>query len=624
MNLLPGFQNCHNLLVTEKMNLHRNVLKIGGASGFWGDSVHATGQLLQQSDLDFIIYDYLAEITMSLLARARARDADKGYAVSFLTEAMFPHLKTIAESGVRIVSNAGGINPRACAEALSGVIEKHGLDLKVAWIEGDDLISLKDQFASENRSEMFSGQAFPNEDKVQSINAYLGAFPVAEALDRGADIVITGRCVDSAVVLGACIHHFKWKREDLDLLAMGSLAGHLIECGTQATGGNFTDWDQVPERHNIGFPIAEIDADGSFICTKPEGTGGLVNIGTVAEQLVYEIGDPCAYVLPDVVCNVSEVNLEQLAPNRVRVTGARGYPAPANYKVSATFTDQFRAGTYLTFYGIDADKKALAYADAVFASARKLFTYIGQEDFSETSVELIGAESQFGAFSSVNDCREVVLKIAVKHPTEIGAGIMLKECGGLALATPPGLSGFGGNRPKVSPVVRLFSFLVPKSTVLPVLHIGDETIECVEPEVQAGPDQSQGSSEVNTAQSPDLSEPQQDVPLVKLAWARSGDKGDKANVGVIARKSEYFPYIDAALTEEVVSERFAHFLADSDGASVDKFQLPGIHAINFLLHDVLGGGGIASIRNDPQGKGYAQLLLTCPVSVPQSLAESLT
>tara|TARA_R110002110_G_scaffold303525_1_gene517626 strand:+ start:47665 stop:49470 length:1806 start_codon:yes stop_codon:yes gene_type:complete len=597
-----------------------NVLRIGGASGFWGDAARATGQLLESDALDFIVYDYLAEITMSILARAREKDANKGYALDFISAAMQPNLATIARQGVKVISNAGGVNPQACAAALRAEIAEQGLDLGVACVVGDDLMPDADALAASALVEMFSGEGFPPTDKLLSINAYLGAFPIARALDQGADIVITGRCVDSAVTLGACIHAFGWGRDDLDLLAMGSLAGHILECGPQATGGNFTDWEQVSGMSNIGYPIAEMSADGSFVCTKPEGTGGLVNIGTVAEQMLYEIGDPQAYMLPDVVCDFSNVKLEQLAENRVRVCGATGRPAPDTYKVSATYSDQFRGGTMMTFYGIDADKKARALGAAILEASRAVFNTHNLPDFSETSIELIGAESQFGQFAQQHSSREVAMKLAAKHPDAIGIGIMLKEAVGLGLATPPGLSGFAGSRPKPSPVVRLFSFTIPKGDLtVSILADGQETI-CEEAHGEPLDLQS------ITRPAPPLSsdtQPAVEVPLIALAWGRSGDKGNKANVGIIARKPEFLPYIYAALSETVVRERFAHFLEDDGPGQVERFLLPGASAINFLLHDVLGGGGVASIRNDAQGKGYAQLLLCTPIAIPASLAETI-
>jgi hypothetical protein len=597
------------------------VLRIGGASGFWGDAARATPQLLSVVGLDYIVYDYLAEITMSIMARARAKDELKGYASDFVSAAMKPNLSLIAERGIKVISNAGGVNPEACVKALRQVIAEQGLNLSVACVIGDDLISSKESMQTSGITEMFSGTAFPSSEKILSINAYLGAFPIAQALASGADIVVTGRCVDSAVTLGACIHAFGWGRDDLDKLAMGSLAGHILECGPQATGGNFTDWEQVQGMSDMGYPIAEIAADGSFVCTKPEHTGGVVSVGTVSEQMLYEIGDPQAYVLPDVVCDFSTARIEQIGEDRVQVSGAKGRMAPDTYKVSATYADEFRGGTYMTFYGIDANRKARALGEAIFEAARRVFRTVGLPDFSETSIELLGTETHYGAFSKVKDSREIVMKIAVKHPDIKGIGIFLKEAVGLGLATPPGLSGFAGSRPSPSPVVRLFSYTVPKAQVQVQVLLGDETISCDEVYGEVLDIKAISRPKTPTV---DKSLQMVKVPLIALAWGRSGDKGDKANIGIIARKQEYLPYICAALTEAVVRKRFAHFLNDTTKASVERYLLPASNAINFLLHDVLGGGGVASIRNDAQGKGYAQLLLSCPISVPTAIAETLS
>lgn len=596
------------------------VLRIGGASGFWGDAARATPQLLSAGELDYIVYDYLAEITMSIMARGRAKDETKGYAVDFLTAAMNPNLSLIAERGIKVISNAGGTNPKACAEALRAEIAAQNLNLSVACISGDDLMPQKSALSASGIQEMFSTDEFPPVERIQSINAYLGAFPIAKALGLGADIVVTGRCVDSAVTLGACIHEFGWSRDDLDQLAQGSLAGHILECGPQATGGNFTDWEHVEGMANMGYPIAEIEANGSFICSKPNDTGGLVNVGTVSEQMLYEIGDPQAYLLPDVACDFSTAVIEQVGENRVSVRGATGRPAPNTYKVSATYADQFRGGVYMSFYGLDAANKANALGQAIFEASRNVFKAHGLADFSETSIELLGTESQYGDFSNVESCRELVMKIAAKHPEMIGIGIMLKESVGLGLATPPGLSGFAGGRPKPSPVVRLFSFVIDKSKVKVTIDLDGDCTQC---------DEVHGKlldvNSIERPQYPDThaTENLVSVPLIKLAWGRSGDKGAKANVGIIARDPDYLPYIWNALTEQEVTARFAHFLESPKQGAVERFLLPGSNAINFLLHEVLGGGGIASIRNDPQGKGYAQLLLSAPIPVPVALAEAL-
>jgi hypothetical protein len=373
----------------------------------------------------------------------------------------------------------------------------------------------------------------------------------------------------------------------------------------------------------IGYPIAELRADGSFDCSKPEGTGGLVTRATIAEQMVYEIGDPQAYMMPDVVCDFSNVALEQVGENLVRVTGATGLPAPDTYKVCTTYADEFRGGTNMTFYGVDADRKAQKLADAIFAASRRTLQQFGLADFSETSVELIGAESQYGSNAQVSHCRELVMKIAAKHPDAAGIGIMLKEAVGLGLATPPGLSGFAGARPSPSPVVRLFSFALAKGTAKIQIELDGAIFDVpdspgvaldraalIRPDVPAAPADATVS-----------------VPLIKLAWGRSGDKGDKANIGIIARRPKYLPYIYAALTEQAVADRFGHFISagatGSSGGYVERYLMPGTDAINFLIHNVLGGGGMASIRNDAQGKGYAQLLLDAAIPVSAEIASQL-
>jgi hypothetical protein len=594
-------------------------ITIGGASGFWGDAALATPQLLATESLDYLVYDYLAEITMSIMARARSADEKMGYATDFITTVLKPDLAEIARQGVKVIANAGGVNCRACADAARQLIQEQGLDLKVAIVSGDDLMDRRDAFAASGVTEMFSGDPFPRPDSIASINAYLGAFPIAAALDHGADIVITGRCVDSAVTLGACIHAFGWGREDYDRLAQASLAGHILECGTQATGGNYTDWetviDTLPE---AGYPIAEVSDDGGVVITKPAGSGGTVTIGTVAEQMLYEIGDPQAYLLPDVACDFSNVALHQEAVDRVVVRGARGHGAPGGYKVSATYADGFRAGQIWTMYGRDADIKAEKLAQSIFARAQTMLKQAGLPDFTETSYEVIGSESHYGPARQLGNVREVDVKIAAKHPSPRGIGVLLKEMVGMALTAPPGLTGFAGARPKPSPVVRLFSMIVPKDELEIVVEIQGDTIRCddlpgtlfdpgalVRPPV---PLAEQAGDTVN-------------VPLEALAWGRSGDKGNKANIGIIARQQEFVPWISRQITPARVTELFGHFLAVGREEPVERFYLPGPCAFNFLLHDVLGGGGVASLRTDPQGKGYAQLLLAEAVPVPRELAQ---
>jgi Acyclic terpene utilisation family protein AtuA len=594
-------------------------IRVGGASGYWGESDMATPQLLAGGKLDYLVFDYLAEITMSIMARARAADPNKGYALDFVSAVLKPNLVEIAKQDVTVISNAGGVNPQACGAAIRELVKELGLDLKVAVITGDDVLARLKSGELGIPTEMFSGDAPPAADKLMSANAYLGAFPIAEALHQGADIVVTGRCVDSAVTLGACIHAFGWKADEWDKLSAGSLAGHVIECGPQATGGNFTDWRDVADTiAEIGYPIAEIAADGTFICTKPEGTGGIVSVGTVSEQIVYEIGDPQAYLLPDVVCDFADVSVTQEGPDRVRVIGAKGYPAPDTFKVSATFMDGFKGQMLITFTGFEAADKVKAFTNGALARARKKLHALNAPDFEEASLEILGTETQYGSASKIADgAREVVGKFAVKHVDQKAVGLLFKELMGLALATPAGLSGIGGGTPKPSPVVRLFSCTIPRTDVPASIDF-----DGVPQPTPNTPGQTFNPSSLTRpaepAQKPDGTTV--DVPLVKLAWGRSGDKGNKSNIGIVARSADYFPYIANALTSESVRARFAHFVE----GDVERFVMPGMNALNFLMHDALGGGGIASLRNDSQGKAYAQILLDQPIPVPAKLAEELS
>ncbi|MDG1987263.1 MAG: DUF1446 domain-containing protein [Halieaceae bacterium] len=596
------------------------MIRIGGATGYWGEADLALPQFLAEANLDFIVFDYLAEITMSIMARAKAGDPEKGYATDFVSGVVAPHLDSIAQSGIKLISNAGGVNPEACGAAIRQLVDTAGLSLKVAVVTGDDLTPRLDALLDAQPREMFSGDRPPPRESIASANVYLGAFPIAQALDQGADIVITGRCVDSAVTLGACIHRYGWRPEDLDLLAAGSLAGHLIECGPQATGGNYTDWHEVADTlHEVGYPIAEIEEDGSFVITKPAGTGGCVTIGSVGEQLLYEIGDPEAYELPDVICDFTEVSLEQVDIDRITVRGARGRGVPESYKATITWADGWRVGMVGFYVGAQAAEKARIFADEAIQRARRKLSAMNASDYVDVSVEVIGDESHWGESARYVRSREVAVKIACRHEDRRATDLLMRELAGVGLGAPPGFCAFAGTRPKSSPVIRLFSVLVDRKLVDVQVHTAEQSV----------PFNTDMSAELLTATQavgsasefpamPDTDANLVEVPLEKLAWARSGDKGDKANIGVMARKPDFFPWIVAILTESYVASRFSHFMASSE---IDRFVLPGLPALNFVLHNVLGGGGIASLRNDPQAKGFAQILLDTPVKIPESLLE---
>jgi hypothetical protein len=591
-------------------------LRIGGATGFWGDSEAGATQLVRHGRLDYLVFDFLAEITMSLLARARAKSPEAGYAPDFvrIVASLAPELKA---QGIRVVSNAGGVNPRACRDALARQLQTLGIDLKIAVVEGDDLLAQADALRAANVREMFSGAEFPA--KLLSANAYLGAQPIAAALDAGADIVITGRVVDSAVTLAPLVHEFGWSWNDWDKLATGSLAGHVIECGTQCTGGLFTDWERVPGWDDMGFPIAECAPSGdSFVITKPERTGGLVEPATVAEQIVYEIDDPTAYRLPDVVCDFSGVQLAQDGPQRVRVSGARGRAAPSSYKVSATYPDGWRVLTTLMIGGSDAARKAQRVGEAILLRTRRLFAERGWDDYSETSLEVLGAESTYGPHARATAVREVVLKLAARHASRDALELLAREIAPSATAMAQGITGFAAGRASPSAVVRLFSFLIDRREVRALVDLDGATLNFEEAFTAAT---AQGTERATEALSRHgaLPGPSQTVPLLRIAHGRSGDKGDTANIGIIARSPALYPVLLQQLTADVVGAYMAHVVR----GKVTRYGLPGFHALNFTLQNALGGGGMASLRYDPQGKALAQMLLDLPVEVPTHLLETL-
>lgn len=596
------------------------VVRIGGAGGFLGDSSVAAPQLLRGGGLDYMILDYLAEATMSSLGQLRAARPDQGYARDFTDWVWKDNLRELKAQGVKIVTNAGGLNPRACRERMEKIAAEAGLSFRIAVVEGDDLAGRLDELKGRGLAEMFTGAPFPDPSRVFSANAYFGAEPIAAALAAGADMVITGRVVDSALTLGPLVHEFGWRLDDYDRLSAGSLAGHVIECGAQATGGLFTDWEDVTDWAHIGYPVIECHDDGSFVVTKPEGTGGLVSPAAVAEQILYEVGDPQGYALPDVVCDFTRLKVESAGEHRVKVSGAKGYPPSDRYKVCVTFGDGFRFLGASPVVGRDAAAKGRRQSEAMLERIGEMLRDRNLPPLRDSRIEILGAEASYGANASeaARSVREVVCRIGAEHESAEALGLMMREFASPTTSMSVGTTGWFGGAPTITPVARVFSVLLPRQEVPATVSVGglEQTI------VPASPREAFDPARVVAPEVPADPAADEDlvsVPLIEVAWARSGDKGDAFNVGVIARRPELLPWIRRGLTEERVKAWFAHEFEGAADPKVIRYELPGMDALNFHCIQALGGGQFSSLRLDPLAKGKAQQLLDIEVQIPRRL-----
>jgi hypothetical protein len=585
-------------------------IRIANAGGYWGDDLSQFKRQVELGPVDVVTLDFLAEITMSIMQKQRARDPRAGYARDFVAQ-VEEALPLLVERGVKVISNAGGVNPLACRGALLEMAQLHGQALEVAAVVGDDLLDRLGELnaAGVTLDNMEDGASFARvRDRVSSANAYYGAWPVVEALRSGAQIVVTGRCTDTGITLAPMIHAFDWAPDDWNRLAAGIVAGHIVECGAQSTGGNFSDWRRVPHFDTIGYPMVEVHADGSFIVTKHEGTGGAVTVRTVTEQLVYEMGDPRSYITPDVVADFGSIHLEQAGRDRVRVWGVRGRPAPASLKVSASCFDGWKASGTLIISAPEATEKARAFA-ALF------WKRLGLE-FTATLTELVGHSACWGPLAPASDPPEVLLRLSVRDADKSKIERFSKMVPAVILSGPPGVAVTGG-RPQAQEVVAYWPALVPRERVKPrlVTRDGERTLEWPTPLVSAQappplprvawPRAKGGTRKVRVA-------------LSRLAHARSGDKGDTCNIGVVARAPEIYPWLRQTLTAAAVQRRFKGICL----GTVERFEVPNLGALNFLLSQSLGGGGTVSLRLDAQGKTLSHALMAMEVLVSQALLDA--
>ncbi|KAF5006101.1 hypothetical protein FDECE_7501 [Fusarium decemcellulare] len=578
---------------------------------------------------------------MGLLARsARSQSrgvSSKGYIAEFLDLVLAPHLDLIVQKNIKIVTNAGGLDPVGLKDAIIAHLETHGVGdkLTVAAVSGDDLLSEKDNLMSNDQLEGFDPlngdkkeEPFPTARNLLSLNAYLGAEPITIALQQGANIVVTGRCVDSALVVGPLAFELGWdfdtNQQSLDRLASASLAGHIIECGCQATGGNYTDWKKSAfSPHggwsNMGYPILTYNENNSFTISKPENTGGIVDCAAVCEQMLYEVLDPQNYVLPDVVLDMTHVRLEQAGVDLVSVTGAKGKPPTPWLKCTAMEQRGYRVSVDIVVSGEDAENKAKVLGDAIISRTNAISTAQSSGTTScittkDYEVIIIGAEHSLGPLeaSSRPRRREVVLRVAARHPNRSVLNILAREAAPFLTNSCPGIFLLASGRPKISPDFAASSVMVRRGVVSPQVHMGKQkspiTVPLIVEGCQAVQSTSISVSSVSGRPSGSIDFGLPQAKLLDIAIGRSGDKGDTANIAIIARRPEFYADILNQVTAEVIYSAFRHFIAP--GGTVTRFEVPGVNAVNFVLTKSLGGGGLSSLRLDRQAKSYAQIALS--------------
>ena len=587
-----------------------DVIKIGNCSGYYGDKLSAAKDMVEGGPIDVLTGDYLAELTMTILFNQKLqRGEDKGYVGTFLKQ-----IKDVAETckknNIKIVTNAGGLNPSSMANEIINILKEMSIDLKVAYIDGDDLMprleELKDQ-----------GETFVNIDKNTNLdstehnlltaNAYLGAWGIKEALDEGADIVVCPRVTDAAVVIGPAAWKFKWKRTDFDELAGALAAGHIIECGCQATGGNYSFFEEVPSFINVGYPIAEIESDGSFTITKHPGTGGLVSVGTVTAQLLYEISSP-AYINPDVISHFDTLEINQIGPDRVRVSGCRGSNPPGKHKVCINLATGYRNGMDLVLTGLDIEAKAKTITDTLFHSVG------GKDQFDEVSVNLYRTDKKN---PDSNEEAMATLSISVKsrNPDLVGRLFSAKIIE-LSLANYPGFFSAGTGK-KPGPVISYWPALIDSKHIKEYVHVDGKTLE-IEPTSQLQFEENYYQKQPVSIE-PALQGEMDEISFGRLFGARSGDKGGCANIGVWAKTDLAFSFLYDFLSVEKLKE----LMPDLNKFSIDRYELPNINSLNFYIHGILEDGVSSNNRMDGQAKSLGEYLRAKTISVPKIIIDEI-
>ena len=593
-------------------------IRIGNAGGYWGDDPHALRRQVEGGQLDYITIDFLAEVTMSIMQKQRSKDPNAGYARDFLGM-LEPVFAKLLKNKTKIITNAGGVNPLACAKAIEEMGIRLGLNPKIAVVHGDDILAQVDSLCAKGAAftNMETGADFNKvKNKIEAANIYFGATAVVEALKWNPDIIITGRVTDTGITVAPMIFEFGWDAKDWDKIASGMVAGHMLECGCQITGGNFSDWHIIKDFHEIGYPIAEVSPDGSFVLTKHEKTGGLVSIDTVREQLFYEMGNPKAYITPDVVADFSSIEISDGGSNRVQVRNIKGFEPTPLYKVSMAYRDGYKSTGSILISGPNARAKAEKFSE--------IFWKRLDDNFLERGVEFIGWNSCHRSLGHQDDGNEILLRLSARATDEkklIPFGKMIPS---LILSGPPGVAVIGGV-PKPQEVVSYWPALMEKKLVYPKISLWQNGGVTDSREITTTPigNFTPSNHEVQTSEKASESielclknlKSTENVPLYKIALARSGDKGDMANIGVLARSPLAYEFLCQYLTAERVKTWFQELCL----GKVTRFRLDRLRGLNFLLDESLGGGGTVTLRTDAQGKTFSQALLRQTVPIPREV-----
>ena len=586
--------------------MENNLIKIANCSGFYGDKLSAAKDLVEGGPIDVLTGDYLAELTMTILyGQKLQRGEDKGYVGTFLKQVK-EIAKTCDEKNIKIVTNAGGLNPKSMASEIQKILEEQAVEMKVAYIDGDDLMP-------EMSNLIGNGEEFVNIDKNTSLknsgytpltsNVYLGAWGIKEALDNGADIVVCPRVTDAAVVIGPAAWKYNWDRNNYDALAGALAAGHIIECGCQATGGNYAFFKEVLDFDNVGYPIAEIYEDGSFNITKHPGTGGLVSKGTVTAQLLYEISSP-AYVNPDVIAHFDTLKIEEVEKDKVHVSGCRGSSPPKDHKVCINLAGGNRNGMEIILTGMDIEDKAKVFTDTLFNSVG------GKDQFDEVFIELHRTDKEN---PSTNEEAMASLVISVKSMNqELVGRLFSAKIIELALANIPGF--FAQTTPKSSgPVIVYWPALINSKYIKERVHVDGKEIEII-PTSQLGLEEiyyQREPIEIDDIKSSSHSE----IFFGDLFGTRSGDKGGCANLGVWAKNNTTFSFLYNFLTIEKIKE----LMPDLSKYEIERFELPNINSLNFYIHDILQDGVSSNNRKDSQAKSLGEYLRAKKILVPNEI-----